>query len=379
MNRDELAEYFDEVIKKARKLLIDKNHDYAGGGDVFANFTRVESLGITSTEKGMLVRMSDKLSRLSSFCEQGNFQVNESLEDTCVDIINYAFLLLAYFNAQSAGLPKVSIAQESEDTLGVVYFATGFKDNGRIPILEEVIQSAESLKKHSPNLPITVYTDEPVDRPELFDNIFTLEETIATRTEGGVHLFEMSLRCQDYRQQWMVFCGWKLFLASISPYSKTLYLDSDTLILNPIEGIFNSPNDFMAAADGDDENIIFNGGLFYFNDEGREFVKLWARQWYEQANQGNLYLDQYVQADTMQRYRTERGKELDWSLIDYQVWNVRPNLANEMPVDQRDKVHILHSRFHILDEDTVWKPYLDEVGVEGIVRLTENADSDSES
>ena len=177
----------------------------------------------------------------------------------------------------------------------------------------------------------------------------------------------------------MVFCGWKLFLASISPYSKTLYLDSDTLILNPIEGIFNSPNDFMAAADGDDENIIFNGGLFYFNDEGREFVKLWARQWYEQANQGNLYLDQYVQADTMQRYRTERGKELDWSLIDYQVWNVRPNLANEMPVDQRDKVHILHSRFHILDEDTVWKPYLDEVGVEGIVRLTENADSDSES
>ena len=76
MDRDDLLEYFDQVTSHARKLLEDKNHDYAGQGDVFANFTRVESLGITSTEKGMLVRMSDKLSRLSSFCEQGKFKVD---------------------------------------------------------------------------------------------------------------------------------------------------------------------------------------------------------------------------------------------------------------------------------------------------------------
>ena len=59
----------------------------------FANFTRCEAMGICTTEAGMLVRMTDKLSRLSSFVEAGTFQVkDESLEDTCVDIINYAVL-----------------------------------------------------------------------------------------------------------------------------------------------------------------------------------------------------------------------------------------------------------------------------------------------
>lgn len=54
-------------------------------------------MGICSTESGMLVRLTDKMSRLSSFAESGKLAVeNESFEDTVVDVINYMVLFYAY-------------------------------------------------------------------------------------------------------------------------------------------------------------------------------------------------------------------------------------------------------------------------------------------
>lgn len=99
MKRDELMNLHSEITEKAKNLMDKKNRDYAGndGLEPFANFTRVESMGICSTEKGMLVRMTDKMSRLSSFFESGQLHVkDESFEDTIVDIINYSVLIYAY-------------------------------------------------------------------------------------------------------------------------------------------------------------------------------------------------------------------------------------------------------------------------------------------
>jgi hypothetical protein len=81
-----------------------KNHDYSGksGTEPFANFTRAESMGITTTEKGLLVRMLDKMSRLSSFTDSGEFMVeDEKLQDTIIDMINYSILLYAYIQSKS--------------------------------------------------------------------------------------------------------------------------------------------------------------------------------------------------------------------------------------------------------------------------------------
>ena len=381
MDRDDLLEYFDQVTSHARKLLEDKNHDYAGQGEVFANFTRVESLGITSTEKGMLVRMSDKLSRLSSFCEQGKFKVDESLEDTCVDVINYAFLLLAYFHSKNSVLPKVSVASDSE-SLGVVYFATGFKDNGRMSILDEVIESAESVKRHSPDLSITVFTDEPVDREDLFDNVLPLLESLETRIDEGSELVELASRCQSYRQKWIVFCGWKLFLATLSPYEKTLYLDSDTLILRPVDSLFSTTRSFLASKDTDAPRVPFNGGMFFFNSKGRDYVKLWADQWFSKASRGTLYLDQDVEEEAFSLYEVKYKEQLDWATLDPRLWNVRPNLANEMPLDERSKTRILHSRFHVLHDSEVWQVtenFGSEIGVENNARYGTDEGSDGES
>ena len=99
MSREELLKHHELLCKEALELMKKKNHDYAGnqGAEPFANFTRTEAMGITTTEKGMLVRMVDKMSRLSSFTESGKFAVSdEKLTDTILDMINYSILFYAY-------------------------------------------------------------------------------------------------------------------------------------------------------------------------------------------------------------------------------------------------------------------------------------------
>jgi hypothetical protein len=104
MNRDELLMHHDSICKQALELMKKKNHDYAGdsGKTPFAIFERCEAMGICTTEAGFLVRLTDKLSRLSTFAESGNLQVeNEGYTDAIVDIINYCVLFSAYVKSKS--------------------------------------------------------------------------------------------------------------------------------------------------------------------------------------------------------------------------------------------------------------------------------------
>jgi hypothetical protein len=99
MTREELLKHHEVLCKQARDLMDKKNRDYAGndGKEPFANFTRVEAMGICSTEQGFMVRLTDKMSRLSSIIASGKTSVtNETFEDTMVDVINYIVLLSAY-------------------------------------------------------------------------------------------------------------------------------------------------------------------------------------------------------------------------------------------------------------------------------------------
>jgi hypothetical protein len=109
MTRDELLKFHEQITKEARDLMSLKNRDYAGndGLEPFANFTRVESMGICKTEEGFLVRLTDKMSRLSSFVRSGKMNVkDESFRDTCVDVINYMVLLVAYMKDKEENKAK---------------------------------------------------------------------------------------------------------------------------------------------------------------------------------------------------------------------------------------------------------------------------------
>jgi len=99
MKKEELFVMHENMCKDALHLMKKKNADYAGsGGDnPFANFTRVENMGVCKTEQGFLVRLTDKMSRLSTFAQSGKLEVtDESFKDTCIDVINYIVLLHAY-------------------------------------------------------------------------------------------------------------------------------------------------------------------------------------------------------------------------------------------------------------------------------------------
>tara|TARA_Y100000004_G_scaffold188021_1_gene241589 strand:- start:302 stop:685 length:384 start_codon:yes stop_codon:yes gene_type:complete len=99
MKREELLKYHGVICEQARELMNLKNRDYAGnhGTEPFANFTRCEAMGICDTEAGFMVRITDKMSRLSSFLQSGKMHVeDESFNDTIIDVINYMVLLSAY-------------------------------------------------------------------------------------------------------------------------------------------------------------------------------------------------------------------------------------------------------------------------------------------
>ena len=75
MNR---ASQLSKIQEEAFKLFLKKNKDY---GDAFATYGTV----------GIIVRLGDKISRLSSVTRNGiNLVDSESLRDTLIDIHNYA-------------------------------------------------------------------------------------------------------------------------------------------------------------------------------------------------------------------------------------------------------------------------------------------------
>ena len=84
----DLLSLHDRISHEARVLMQAKNDDYAHGDDAFRNFRRHGALGV-------LVRLGDKLARLDSFEERGEFSVKgEDVEDTVKDIVNYAIIYL---------------------------------------------------------------------------------------------------------------------------------------------------------------------------------------------------------------------------------------------------------------------------------------------
>jgi len=90
---EELLANIMATYGKCIKTIADKNHDYNAGEHPLDNFFNVEKLNITSAEKGILVRLSDKLSRITSLLEKQAKVKDESIYDTIDDAINYFALL----------------------------------------------------------------------------------------------------------------------------------------------------------------------------------------------------------------------------------------------------------------------------------------------
>lgn len=97
MNKEEYFKFHQESCDKMVEITKKKNADYSGlGSDPFANFRK-------RGELGFLTRMDDKFARLESFVQKGSFEVSdESFEDTCLDLANYAILFAGFVRAKKA-------------------------------------------------------------------------------------------------------------------------------------------------------------------------------------------------------------------------------------------------------------------------------------
>ena len=81
-SNDNRVEQMEKVQKEGIELFRKKNADY---GDAFANYGVI----------GVLVRMSDKISRLQSITSKNISLINsESLRDTLIDLHNYSAMAI---------------------------------------------------------------------------------------------------------------------------------------------------------------------------------------------------------------------------------------------------------------------------------------------
>ncbi len=95
---------------------------------------------------------------------------------------------------------------------GIIYIVAGQK------YIDEACQSASSVKRYMPELPITIFSDHPVES-KCFDNCIILENNYYTKN---------SYNFLD-----------KVINIARSPYDYTLYLDSDTYICADISEMFD--------------------------------------------------------------------------------------------------------------------------------------------
>jgi hypothetical protein len=86
---------FERVAQEAIEICRKKNADYGNPDDPFANFKDVLEDGMP-VERGMTVRMRDKLRRISNLIDRPGEVTEESQRDTCIDLANYALILAVW-------------------------------------------------------------------------------------------------------------------------------------------------------------------------------------------------------------------------------------------------------------------------------------------
>jgi hypothetical protein len=99
--RNPLLMSMGETFERCLLTAIAKNNDYGGSNnDPFANFRNSTIAGV-SVEKGILVRLMDKMSRVSTLLDKEAMVKDEAITDTIEDAINYLAIMKAYINLKN--------------------------------------------------------------------------------------------------------------------------------------------------------------------------------------------------------------------------------------------------------------------------------------
>ncbi len=110
MKRDDFINALKQNFEDGITLMEQKNADYANEIDSFANFKRSELVGV-GVERGILVRIMDKVSRISNLIHAEPKVKDESLEQTILDTMNYFNILITYIQYK-----EMNFVARTEDT-----------------------------------------------------------------------------------------------------------------------------------------------------------------------------------------------------------------------------------------------------------------------
>lgn len=115
-------------------------------------------------------------------------------------------------------------------TKGIIYIASGSK------YIKQAINSAESVRKYHPNLPITLFTNENPEN-DIFDNIVHLDYDL---TEKGDSILT---------EEHIV-------------YEKNLFLDADTRVCGDISEIFDILERFQIVAAHNEARSWYHSSIY---------------------------------------------------------------------------------------------------------------------
>lgn len=96
---------FYEMLLEIAELHARKNHDYAKDKDPLSNLRMCEQFDLPAF-KGVLVRLSDKWSRITELSKKEAMVANESIIDTLMDMSVYALLAIILIEEDAKRSPQ---------------------------------------------------------------------------------------------------------------------------------------------------------------------------------------------------------------------------------------------------------------------------------
>lgn len=98
MTTKDYSSQLERNFKEALAITIAKNKDYADIDSPFKNFELSAQVAGLPVAKGMLIRIMDKMTRISNLLEREAVVKDEKIDDTITDAINYLNILKVYLS-----------------------------------------------------------------------------------------------------------------------------------------------------------------------------------------------------------------------------------------------------------------------------------------
>jgi len=207
---------------------------------------------------------------------------------------------------------------------GVFYVAAGQK------YIDEACNSARSLRKINSSLKISIASNQKLEEVDLFDQIILVDEPVTCRNEGL--LFKTK------------------YLYALSPYQRTLFVDTDTFFIGDIESGFAildyfdismtlAPPDTyyptLSSGDKIDCKPVNTGVIFFKKNEVNNYLfQEWVRIYSEKLSQ-NFYRRESDQTSCTEALMSSSSRFYPLST----EWNTRFCFINTL----REPVKILHA------------------------------------